>query len=259
MKKNTIDITLLGTGPSGGVPSLGRGYGQCDPNNKKNIRSRSGILLKINGFTLLIDASSDIREQLLRENSPIINAFFITHSHSDHVSGIDDLRYNFFLKDKQATKTFINEHAMDEIINHFSYAFVTKNPRYPSFLEAEVFKDEKFLLENGCELKPLKLIHGEIYSHGLRIDNFAYLPDFNDIPNETIKNLYGLDLIIVDCLGHNKHTTHMHVEGAIKYFNDLKPKKMILTHLGPTLDYENIKNELPDGIEPAYDGMKISL
>jgi phosphoribosyl 1,2-cyclic phosphate phosphodiesterase len=252
-------ITFLGTGPSGGVPTLLRGYGYCDPKNFKNTRTRSGLLLKLDHYTLLVDASSDIRTQLLSQNTPQIDALFLTHAHSDHMAGLDDLRFTYYQRDHTALPVFMDRETKKDVIKRFDYAFETQNERYPAYLTVQEINEDIIEIFPTHPIDILNLPHGDMMSRGFRYKNMAYCPDCHDVLYAEKEKLKNLDVLIIDCLRYNPHPTHMHVDSVMALFEELSPKKMILTHLGPELDYEKLKKELPKGMEPAYDGLKINF
>ena len=264
-------LTILGCGSSGGVPRLGNNWGACDQDNPKNRRRRCSVLVERydgregrRGRTrALIDTSPDIREQLLDAGVGTINGVLYTHDHADHTHGIDDLRvlsYNM--------KSRINVH-MDEVVeasllSRFGYCF--KKPMgssYSPILQGHrIDPPNPVLIEGGggvITAQPIIQEHGQINSLGFRFGNVAYSPDISGIPGPSLEMLRGLDVWIVDALRYVHHPSHFSVDDALSWIKRLKPKRAILTHLHVDLDYETLRRDLPEGVEPAYDGMTVAF
>ena len=255
-------ITILGCGGSAGVPTIGSNpngmWGECNPDEKYNTRTRSSIFIEYEGTKILIDASPDLRHQYLTNKLSGIDAVILTHEHSDHVSGIHDLRAVFMAQDKKKIPIYANAKTFKDVRGTYDYLFAEQSNTtiYPKVLEQNII-DGDFLINNK-KIQIFEQPHGYTTSLGIRIDNFAYSTDFHVLPDNILNRLQGLDLWIVDCVAIDRDLpTHSNLIQTMKYINLLKPKKSILTHMGYLVDYNKIKALLPDdgSIEPAYDGM----
>ena len=263
-------IVILGCGSSGGVPRIGNDWGVCDPSNPKNRRSRCGLFVEIKKageapFRLLIDTAPDLREQLIRNEIRDVDCVLYTHTHADQCHGIDDLRVLAYLQRAQMP-IYGMQSTLDELNERFGYCFNRPSGSpYPPILNAKppIVANKRFTAEGASggsvEVLPLDQDHGSVRSLGFRIGNFAYCNDVVDLPEETLARLEGLDLFIVDALRYDPHPTHAHVEKSLGWIERIKPKRAILTNLHVDVDYEQLGRELPDTVEPAYDGMEVII
>ena len=260
-----LTFTILGCGSSGGVPRLGGLWGDCDPKNPKNRRTRCSLLVERtteNGTTrVLIDTSPDMRQQLLTAGVGTLDAVLYTHGHADHVHGIDDLRMIVF-NQKDRVPVWADGPTQERLYGSFGYAFTQPpNSSYPPILDMFTIDGDVTISGAGGDitLTPFEVDHGSIDALGFRIKNVAYLPDVAKIPDDAWPHLKGLDLWIVDALRRTPHPTHAHLERTLKWIEQVKPKQAVLTNMHIDLDYETLKAETPDHITPAFDGMKIEL
>lgn len=255
----TIEVTILGCGSSGGVPLIGNIWGPCDPNDSRNTRRRVSILVKKNKKTFLVDTSPDLRMQMLDAKVKDVDAVLYTHSHADHVHGIDDLRaFCWQRKDNKPLPIYSDQYTIDQITNRFDYAFENKyGPAVPSLAANTISIGNNTI--QGVNVEAIKQIHGKGFSLGYRFDNVAYSTDVNNLPNESMEQLKDLDLWIVDCVRYEPHYSHSHFDQTISWIKKLKPKRAILTHMGHWLDYNDLKNKCPDNVEPGIDGMVIKI
>ena len=255
----TIEITILGCGSSGGVPLIGNIWGPCDPNDSRNTRRRVSILVKKNKKTFLVDTSPDLRMQMLDAKVKDVDAVLYTHSHADHVHGIDDLRaFCWQRKDNKPLPIYSDQYTIDQITKRFDYAFENKyGPAVPSLAANTISIGNNTI--QGVNVEAIKQIHGKGFSLGYRFDNVAYSTDVNNLPNESMEQLKDLDLWIVDCVRYEPHYSHSHFDQTISWIKKLKPKRAILTHMGHWLDYTELKNKCPDNVEPGIDGMVIKI
>lgn len=258
-----MKVTLLGCGTSVGVPALGRaGWGKCDPNNPKNRRQRCAVLVQKEGYNLLIDAGPDIRNQLLDAGNPKIDAVLITHTHSDHVAGLDDLR-TYYWPDEVKIPIYGTASTLDDLKSKFNYLFV-KNEKSPSYfvpsLEAVQISPDTSLSLGGMDIKILRQVHGRIDSLGFVFDQkFGYSTDVVEIPEYNFTHLMNLDLWIVEGLRPNPHQAHAHFDLSFEWIARCKPKRAVLTHLGLEADYEETLSICPKGVEPGYDGQVFEI
>ena len=255
----TIEVTILGCGSSGGVPLIGNIWGPCDANDSRNTRRRVSILVKKNKKTFLVDTSPDLRMQMLDAKVKDVDAVLYTHSHADHVHGIDDLRaFCWQRKDNKPLPIYSDQYTIDQITNRFDYAFENKyGPAVPSLAANTISIGNNTI--QGVNVEAIKQIHGKGFSLGYRFDNVAYSTDVNNLPNESMEQLKDLDLWIVDCVRYEPHYSHSHFDQTISWIKQLKPKKAILTHMGHWLDYNELKNKCPDNVEPGIDGMVVKI
>ena len=261
----SLTVTILGCGSSGGVPRLGSGWGACDPANPKNRRRRCSILLEqaaAGGITrVLVDTSPDLREQLLGLEIDRLDAILLTHSHADHIHGMDDVR-PLVIHNRKKIDLHMDQATSDVVKNGFGYIFQTApGSLYPPLLnERRLHALAPVALDGpGGEITalPFNLHHGEIDALGFRIGNLAYTPDVIAIPPESLAALEGLDIWIIDALRHTRHPSHFSLEEALDWIERMKPRRAILTNMHTDLDFETLRASLPAGVEPAFDGMRI--
>lgn len=254
-----MKVRILGCGTSTGVPNLRSGWGECDPDEPRNRRTRASILLESGGKRLLVDCGPDMRHQLLDAGIHRLDAVIVTHDHADHVHGIDDLRPL-----AQALKGPVPIYCRPELIERlrerFTYAFVQAG-FYPPLVEGRSIGDE--LVFGDARLRFVDQPHGNITSLGIRIDegtrSLCYAIDYNEMTPD-MKILYeGSDVFISDCLTRQPHPTHAHLAGALQSARDLGARQLYLTHMGNGLDYRTLLAELPEWAAPAHDGLEIEL
>jgi phosphoribosyl 1,2-cyclic phosphate phosphodiesterase len=252
-----MKITILGCGPSGGVPTLKYGWGDCDANNPKNYRLRSSVMIEKENTLLLVDTSPDLRRQLLdfkNDNSCSIDAVIFTHTHYDHIAGLNELR-PIFLGQKKPLHLYATKNDLEAIKKEFFYLFEENNHEvYKTYIKPHIIKD-KFTVKNISGIC-FEQDHGFSKSLGIRIDNFAYSTDIVSMSDENIEKLKGTDVWIVDCLSlKNLKPTHAHLDLVLKWVEKIKPEQTFLTHMGTTMDYDTLLRTLPENIKPAYDQM----
>jgi phosphoribosyl 1,2-cyclic phosphate phosphodiesterase len=262
----SLTLTILGCGSSAGVPRPALGWGACDPNNPKNRRRRCSLLVEeTNGqgtTRIVIDTSPDLREQLIDAKVDHIDAVFLTHEHADQTHGIDDLR-SVVLHQRRRIPVYLNESTGREILTRFSYCFVSPpGSDYPPILDhhpIEAGESRTIAGKGGAvALSAFNVQHGTIPALGYRIGSAAYTPDLSDIPRESWPVLENLDLWIVDGLRYAGHPSHFSVNDALAWIDRFKPKRAVITNMHSDLDYEVLRQTLPSGVVPAYDGMKLA-
>ncbi len=260
-----LTFTILGCGSSGGVPRLGGHWGACDPSNPKNRRQRCSLLVERhgpNGITsVLIDTSPDLRNQLLNAEVGRLDGVIYTHAHADHVHGIDDLRMIVFNM-RSRLQVWADGATQDALLSRFGYVFVQpKGSPYPPILDLNTLKGATTIDGPGGPITfdPFEVGHGSIDALGFRIANLAYLPDVAEIPNAAWDALKDLDIWIVDALRRDPHPTHSHLANTLDWIEQVAPKRAILTNMHIDLDYDTVLAETPDHVEPAYDGMTLTL
>lgn len=255
------ELILLGTGTSHGVPIIGCHCPTCTSTNPRNNRTRSGVAVRTEQGTFLIDTSPELRIQLLREKIDLAQAVIYTHGHADHIFGLDDLRL-FGYRLKRAIPLYCEENVERQIRESFSYAFATPEPdqHYGAIPQLEIRRIglEPFELL-GMLVSPIRLIHGKLPVLGFRIGNVAFCTDVSYIPDESWPLLEGLDVLIVDALREEPHATHFGIPQALEAINRVKPRRAYLTHISHYLEYSTTNARLPAGVELAYDGLRIPL
>lgn len=261
----TIDFTgqmiLLGTGTSVGVPALGCKCDVCSSDHPRNQRSRCSAILGLPEGNLLIDTSPDLRSQLLREGIGIAHTVIYTHEHSDHVMGFDDLRlFQFYLG--HAVPVYCTEPVESRIRSAYQYAFSDTEPTHvgaaPAVDMIRIGTEPIDIL--GATVVPIPLKHGPRFDVlGFRVGNVAYCTDVSEIPEASWSLLQGLDALVLDALRPDPHVTHFNIEEAIEVAQKLKVKKSYFTHCSCSVDYPSMNPLLPEGIEFAYDGLRIPL
>lgn len=253
-------IIVLGSGSSGGTPVIGpNGWGNCDPSNPRNYRTRPSIIVEHQNTRLLIDTSPDLRQQLLNVKIWNFDAILFTHAHADHVNGIDDIRsLNYYKGD--TLPAYATKSTLIEIRKRFSYVF-EKYDKHAKFfrpsLTPKVISQEFSI--GSINVIPFTQTHGLGVSTGFRFNNFSYSTDVNHLSTEAFKKLAGTETWIVDCLSESTHPSHSHLSQSLEWVDRLSPKLAVLNHLSHFLDYDQLKRKLPDHIQPAYDGMIINV
>ncbi len=256
-------VTVLGCGSSAGTPSVEAGWGACDPENPKNRRMRPSILVQGGGKSVLVDTSPDLREQLLRTEIEHLDAVLYTHAHSDHLHGIDDLR-GINRRMGAAIPVFSDPVTLKSIAQRFPYVFEPLAEGatfyYKSTLEPQiaVHHGETFLA-GGFSVTAIEQDHGYLNTNGFRIDDFAYSTDLITMHEDAFDLLAGVKVWMLGTFTDKPHPTHLDVDRALEWIEQVKPERAYLTHLGYGLDYAKLQAELPDNVFVAYDGMVIDL
>lgn len=252
----TIQVKVLGSGTSKGIPEATCGCEVCRSEDPHDKRMRASVLVRTMGLTLLIDASPDFRMQALRENLKHVDAVLLTHSHYDHVGGIDDLRPFCAFGDMPI---FARKDVDGDLRRRLDYCFRdTLYPGVPKF-DMQIIDNKPFMI-NGVEIMPIEVIHGKLPIYGYRIGKFAYVTDCKTISEEEKDKLYGLDVLILNALRETPHFSHLSIPEALELIKELKPKRAYLTHFCHHAGkHEAIAARLPEGIYPAYDGLEITI
>jgi len=263
----TLKFTILGCGSSGGVPRPALGWGACDPNNLKNRRRRTSLLVERRGgqgvTRVLVDTSPDLREQLLDAEVDWLDGVLYTHEHADHTHGIDDLRA-LFMKQRQRIDVYLDEYTAKMMHTRFGYCFESPpGSEYPPIVkERRLTAGEPITVAGqGGAITALPVLqsHGDIPSLGFRFGNLGYSCDLSGLPARSAAAFANLEVWIVDALRYRPHPSHFSLADALSWIERLKPRRAILTNLHADLDYAVLRAELPPHVEPAFDGMTFSL
>lgn len=251
-----MKITILGSGTSTGIPMVGCHCQVCSSTDPRDNRTRASILLESGGQRILVDTSTDLRAQALREGIPYVDAVLLTHTHADHINGIDDLRGFHFIH-RRIIPCYGSPATIEKVTASFSYIFDGLCSEGYSPLMEPIPVNSAFELF-GCSVLPVPIIHGSFEATGYRFDNVAYLTDCNRIPEPSMALLQGLDLLIIDALRYSPHPNHLNIDGALRVVEALRPRRTLLTHLTHEVSQSD-GARLPSGVEFAYDGMAIEL
>lgn len=260
--KVIAEMVIMGTGTSIGVPVVGCRCSVCLSDNPRNRRMRSGVLIRAPHGEMIIDAGPELRLQLVRERATLIRAAIFTHSHADHIMGIDDLRiFGFQLND--SVPLYCEEVVEEQIRQTFSYAFSdpsTHAHKYaaPRLRFERITEGQDFSLL-GLDIRTIRLKHGELPILGFRIGNVAFCTDVSTIPADSREQLKNLDVLVLNTLRHKPHPTHLHLDAALNLIRQLQPRQAYLTHMSHELDYDELLKELPPNVAPAYDGLRIAV
>jgi len=258
-----MKVTLLGCGTSVGVPALGHaGWGACDPTDPRNRRQRCAVLVETAGKTILVDAGPDIRNQLLPLGLQRIDALLITHTHSDHVAGLDDLRA-FFWPDRSYIPVYATPQHGADIRSRFPYLF-DKKPDSPSYfvppMKLHDIQPSSQLAIGDCTIDILHQDHGNSFSLGFMFDRkFAYSTDVVGMSEAVFAQLDQIPLWIVEALRATPHQAHSHFDQTFGWIERVKPGRAVLTHLGLEADYREVAAICPANTEPGVDGMVFEL
>ncbi|MGV3651154.1 MAG: MBL fold metallo-hydrolase [Devosia sp.] len=259
----------MGCGSSGGVPRLGNKWGDCDPDNPRNRRRRCALLVEAfapgieTPTRIIVDTGCDLREQLLDARVGAVDAVFYTHEHADHTHGIDDLRV-LALNSRKRVEVYFSQEAASRIVSAFAYCFTAPpNSEYPPILNQNIIEPGETVTVIGAggplTVSAFRQVHGNIDSLGFRIGRFAYSCDLSGIPPESEAAVSGLDVWVLDALRRTPHPSHLSLAESLALVDQHKPKQAVLTNLHIDLDYETLRGETPDFVEPAFDGMRIDV
>jgi phosphoribosyl 1,2-cyclic phosphate phosphodiesterase len=251
-----MKVRILGSGTSSGVPRIGNDWGDCDPADPRNRRTRASILISSGTTNILVDTSPDMREQLLSAETTAIDAVIWTHDHADHCHGIDDLRQLMHLRGAPV-RGFARPFALEQLQSRFAYAFHGRAGYRPT-VDGGALPDALLIGDIGVRVADQP--HGGITSAGLRFESdgksIGYATDFHEMTNDMRALYAGLDLWVVDALRYAPHPTHPNLEATLGWIAELRPKRAILVHMDQSMDYAQLRANLPAGVEPGYDGLE---
>jgi phosphoribosyl 1,2-cyclic phosphate phosphodiesterase len=253
-----MQLTMLGVGSSAGTPVVGCNCATCISDNPRNQRTRCSSLITLDsGENILIDTGPDLRSQSLRENIKRVDAVFYTHTHADHLHGIDDLR-SFCQIQRKQIPLYAKEDAVEHIKQKFGY--VLRDPS--DFWEMPVLRTEtihKPFELFGVKITPIPVMHGKSHILGYRIGNLAYMTDVSEIPESSLALLKDLDIVLLDCLREKSHPTHINIEQSLAYVGRIKAKQSYMIHMTHELEYASLSKKLPKDVFVGFDGLKLHI
>ena len=259
MSEPAIRLLFLGSGTSYGVPMIGCDCAVCRSADPRDKRTRASALVRAGEKNILIDSSTDLRAQALRHNIRHVDAVLYTHSHADHLHGIDDLR-SFSRRARKPIPAYGDAHTVSVIREHYAYIFEDKEftlgwgiPR----LELRVIRSPSAIC--GVRVTPVPLLHGQRVILGYRIGGLAYLTDCSEIPEESLPLLKGLDMLVIDALRPRPHPTHFSIPEALQTIERLSPRRAYLTHMTHNVEHAATEATLPENVHLAYDGLEIEI
>ena len=244
-----------------GVPRPDGFFGNCDPNNKKNYRTRCSALIQTSDENILIDTSPDLRQQLLRHKIKKINKVLFSHMHGDQTHGINDLR-SFYINSRKQINVYADKFTSQYLENTFGYIFKSYSKEYPATLKLNKLTSNILAINNNkkIKIKSIMVEHGKVKSNCFIVDQkLAYISDVSKIHNKDFKSFKNIKYLIIDCLWYNFHPSHFNLETSLSVIKKFNPKNAILTNLSPILDYKVLKKILPKNVIPAHDGLTIKL
>jgi len=251
-------LTVLGSGTSMGVPTIGCDCAVCHSQDPLDRRTRTSVLIEYGGRSVLIDTTPDFREQAIREKIRKLDAVLYTHTHADHLLGIDDLRPLSFLHRPGRLPLYAHPDAAAFIQNMFRYIF-DSDYKFGGLPQVEMRPLQGTLELFGARFEPITLIHGDAEIYGFRFGSAAYLTDHSEIPEASLSKLENLDVLFLDALRYKPHPTHSTVENSLRIVERLKPQRAFFTHICHDLPHEETNASLPENVKLSYDGMKLEF
>ena len=253
-----MEITFLGTGTSQGVPIIGCQCQVCKSEDERDKRLRSSVLISHEGSQFIIDVGPDFRQQMLRENVRKLDFVLLTHAHKDHTGGLDDIRaFNHI--NNNVMDVYANRPTCEALVKDFYYIFDGNN--YPGIPKLNLhIVDENDFEVNDIKIQPIEVMHYDMSILGYRIADFAYITDAKYISEKELNKLMGLEILVLNALRTKKHYSHFNLGESLHIVKYLAPKHVYFTHIGHNLAlYAESRKLLPDGVELAYDGLKIEI
>ena len=250
-------LTVLGSGTSMGVPTIGCDCKVCTSSDARDRRTRPSVMLEYGGHAVLIDSTPDFREQALREKIKRLDAVLYTHGHADHILGLDDLRPLTF-KRQNKLPLYADDATAKIIERVFSYAF-DSGSTYATRPQVTLHRLNGSLQLFGATFQPLLVLHGDEPVTAYRFGTAAYLTDFSTVPEATMESLNGLDLLFLDALRRRPHPSHSSLDESLKVVERLKPSRTFFIHMSHDLPHEETNRSLPPNVRLAHDGLKLEF
>ncbi len=254
------EVVFLGTGTSVGVPALGCNCDVCLSDDPRDNRTRCAIVIGLPSGNLLIDTPPDLRSQLLRERIGVIHAVAFTHSHADHLFGLDDLRL-FPFQLGHPVPLYCEWFVERRIRHSYDYCFLTTPMTHSGArpqLEPRRIAPNQRCQVLGTQLLPIRLFHGTAKVLGFRFGDFAYCTDTNHLPDTAFRQLQGVKTLVLDALRYRPHPTHFHLDAALQVAAKVKAESTYLTHISHDFSFRQLQPQLPDGVRLAYDGLRVT-
>jgi len=253
-----MNIILLGTGTSQGIPVIACKCDVCRSSDPKDKRLRSAILVEDGTTRLVVDAGPDFRQQMLQHQVDYLDAILLTHEHADHIFGLDDIRSFNWLR-KSAMDVYCEERVQENLRKIFNYVFVID--RYPGIPRMDLISINNQPFNIGTiKITPIRLYHHKLPVYGFRFGDFAYLTDFNSIDDIEFEKLIGIKLLVICALRKESHISHLNLNRALEIIGKLSPQKAYLTHMSHDIGkHARLLKELPSNVEPGYDGLVLQL
>jgi phosphoribosyl 1,2-cyclic phosphate phosphodiesterase len=251
-------LTFLGTGTSMGVPTLGCRCDVCTSQDPRDFRTRPSVAIEFNDRCVLIDTGPDFRLQALRSKLRRVDAVLYTHSHADHILGLDDLRPLTFGRADGEVPLYADETTAAVLRRIFDYTF-SRDSKYPTSARVALHPLEDATELFGASFQRLDVTHGDATINGFRFGSAAYLTDMSSIPAATMEQLRGLDILVLDALRHAPHPTHSHLEQSLAYVRELAPKRAYFTHMSHDVSHAQVEATLPANVRLAYDGLRLEF
>ena len=254
-----MELVFLGSGTSHGVPVIACNCAVCSSEDERDKRLRSSVWLHSKGVNLIIDTGPDFRAQMLRHKLRKIDGVLITHGHKDHIGGLDDLRpYNYLMG--KPVDVYASHQVQEDIRRDFYYAFAeVKHYGIPEFKLHTIIDYQPFFVR-GIDVLPLKAMHNKLAVFGFRIGKLAYITDANYLPEESLKNMYDLDVLVINALRNKPHVSHFSLNEALQIIDKVKPKRAYLTHISHKLGtHAAVQEQLPENVFLAYDNLSVRI
>ena len=253
-----MKVTFLGTGTSQGVPIIGSDHPVCLSKNPKDKRLRVSILIEWDNHAYVVDCGPDFRQQMLANPIKKLDGILYTHEHNDHVIGLDDVRPFYFRQGN--ISIYAHQRVLNELKKRFEYVFAVEN-KYPGAptMDINIIDDKPFQIADKTVI-PINVYHGKLQVYGFRIGDFAYVTDAKTIPEESMEQLKGVKVLVLNALRKEEHHTHLSLSQAIEVVNILKPERAYFTHISHKLGFhDEVQKELPENVFLAYDNLKIEI
>ena len=254
-----MQVTFLGTGTSQGIPVIGSDHPVCKSSDPRDKRLRVSVLVEWDDFAYVIDCGPDFRQQMLREDVKRIDGVLLTHEHSDHTAGIDDIRPFYFREGD--VPFYAHERVFNALHERFAYIFATEN-KYagaPRIEEIEISKEKSFTI-NGLQVVPVEVLHAELPVLGFRMKDFTYLTDVKTISEEEIEKVKGTKVLAINALRYEEHVSHLNISEALALVEKIQPETTYFTHISHLMGFHaEVEPSLPDNVFLAYDGLKIKI
>ena len=252
-------LTILGSGTSQGVPVIACDCEVCQSKNQKDKRTRTSVLIHINGENHVVDSGPDFRVQMLRENIKSLKSVIFTHEHKDHIAGLDDIRpFNYL--EKRDMNVYASDRVEEALLREYHYIFTKdKYPGIPN-VNLTIFDNNKFLIDENIEIEPIKVLHYKLPVFGFRIGDITYITDAKTISPEEKEKVKGSETIIINALRREPHLSHFNLDEALEFIKEMNPKRAYLTHISHLFGkHDEIEKELPNNVFMAFDGMKLDF